>query len=203
VLYYKDLYWYFNKALSPKICDKIIKFGKKNKLKEGRIGSFPDKKFKVLTKNQRKILKDKRDSKVSFIDEKWLYDLLFPYVHTANKLASWNFKVDWSEPIQFTEYKDNQFYDLHSDSGSENQSNNKIRKLSLVASLTDPKKYKGGEFEFQFRNLDDPTLITKAPQLKPRGSIVVFPSFLFHRVKPIRVGIRYSLVGWCLGKPLR
>jgi PKHD-type hydroxylase len=37
----------------------------------------------------------------------------------------------------------------------------------------------------------------------PRGSIVVFPSFIWHRVKPVTEGIRYSLVIWNLGQPYR
>ena len=32
-------------------------------------------------------------------------------------------------------------------------SNGKIRKLSVTLTLSDPKDYKGGELEFDFRNL--------------------------------------------------
>ncbi|BCU99421.1 MAG: hypothetical protein CM15mV27_1400 [Caudoviricetes sp.] len=31
---------------------------------------------------------------------------------------------------------------------------------------------------------------------KPKGSIVVFPSFVYHRVIPVTKGTRYSLVCW-------
>jgi hypothetical protein len=34
-----------------------------------------------------------------------------------------------------------------------------------------------------------------------KGSIVVFPSFVWHRVNPIIKGTRYSLVMWNLGRP--
>ena len=33
-------------------------------------------------------------------------------------------------------------------------SNGKIRKLSVTVTLSDPKDYKGGELEFDFRNQD-------------------------------------------------
>jgi PKHD-type hydroxylase len=79
----------------------------------------------------------------------------------------------------------------------------KIRKLSVTCSLSDPKDYKGGELEFQFRNRDDPTPTRPCLEILPRGSIVVFPSFVWHRVKPVTEGTRYSLVIWNLGYPFR
>ena len=67
--------------------------------------------------------------------------------------------------------------------------------------MTDPSEYDGGELEFQFRNNDDPTIIYPCPEIMKKGSIVVFPSFLWHRVKPITRGTRNSLVMWHLGQP--
>ena len=60
--------------------------------------------------------------------------------------------------------------------------------------------YEGGEFEIANYKK------TKCTILKPelsKGSIVFFPSFREHRVKPVTKGTRYSLVGWFLGLPLR
>jgi len=205
MLHYKDLYWYFNKALSNSVCNKIIKAGQKNKPKLGRIGSFGDE-FKTLNKQQKTSLKKIRNSYVSFIDEQWLYNLLFPFLQNANQLSGWKFVFDWAEPIQFTKYKKNQHYYWHNDfNGAKNLSNlkshGKIRKLSLVVSLSDPKDYEGGDFKFQFRNLEDPTIEQKVPQLIPRGSVVVFPSYIWHKVEPITEGTRYSLVMWARGWP--
>lgn len=206
MLYYKDLYWYFDKALSNSVCNKIIKAGQKNKPKLGRIGSFAHQDFKTLNKQQKTSLKKTRDSYVSFVDEKWLYDLLFPYVNEANELGRWKFIFDWAEPIQFTKYRKNQHYDWHNDSGVGKdfrniKSHGKIRKLSLVASLSDPKDYEGGDFQFQFRNSIDPTQEETAVQLKSKGSIIVFPSYIWHKVKPITKGTRYSIVMWTSGWP--
>ena len=45
---------------------------------------------------------------------------------------------------------------------------------------------------------------TKAcTEIRPRGSIIVFPSFCWHRVAPVTKGTRYSLVMWNLGRPFR
>ena len=35
----------------------------------------------------------------------------------------------------------------------------------------------------------------------PAGTLIVFPSYLHHRVTPVTKGTRYSLVIWCLGMP--
>jgi len=206
MLHYKDLYWYFNKALSTSVCNKIIKAGKKNKPALARIGSFGADEFKTLNKQQKALLKETRDSYTSFIDEQWLYNLLFPFVQTANQQSNWKFGFDWAEPIQFTRYKKDQHYDWHNDFiGSQNlgnlKSHGKIRKLSLVASLSDPKDYEGGDFQFQFRNSIDPTEEKTVPQITPKGSIVVFPSYIWHKVKPVTKGTRYSLVMWVRGWP--
>ena len=80
----------------------------------------------------------------------------------------------------------------------------RVRKLSVTVSLSDPKDYKGGDLEFDFRN--HPLKSTNklaCTQIKPRGSIVVFPSFLWHRVKPVISGTRYSLVLWNIGFPFK
>jgi PKHD-type hydroxylase len=83
----------------------------------------------------------------------------------------------------------------------------KIRKLSVTISLSDPKTYKGGELEFDFRNKDNSkngvSNIQECKEIKRKGSVVVFPSHLWHRVKPVTKGIRYSLVVWNLGEPFK
>ena len=76
-------------------------------------------------------------------------------------------------------------------------SNGKIRKLSVTVTLSDPKEYKGGEF--QLTELDPRENRTYITIPKKKNSIVVFHSNDWHRVKPVTEGVRYSLVGWVLG----
>ena len=71
--------------------------------------------------------------------------------------------------------------------------------------MTDPKKYKGGELEFDFKQ-NKPTKKNKSvicTDVLPRGSLVVFPSFVWHRIKPVTKGIRQSLVVWNVGTPFK
>ena len=37
----------------------------------------------------------------------------------------------------------------------------------------------------------------------PQGTMIFFPSFLMHRVTPVKQGTRYSLVSWFLGPPFK
>ena len=69
--------------------------------------------------------------------------------------------------------------------------------------LSDEKDYKGGELEFDFRNLDPDKKpnIRKCTEILPKGSLVVFPGFVWHRVCPVKKGSRHSLVIWSLGWP--
>jgi len=150
------------------------------------------------------------------LNDKWIYRELHPYVRMANKNAGWNFQWDFSESCQFTKYKLNQYYDWHTDPWAKpyqrknpnDPDHGKVRKLSMTCQLTDGSEYTGGELEFDFRNYDPPMRdeskhIRQVPEILPKGSIVVFPSHLWHRVKPVTKGTRYSLVVWHLGYPFK
>ena len=70
----------------------------------------------------------------------------------------------------------------------------KVRKLSSIIQLTDPKKYSGGELEFCFPNgrPDEKRATRICKEFKPRGSIVIFPSFLEHMVQNINNSVTIS-----------
>ena len=65
-----------------------------------------------------------------------------------------------------------------------------MRKLSITIILSDPTQYDGGEFIFE--NGEDEIF-------KNQGTVIVFPSFIRHRVNSVTKGIRYSLVNWFIG----
>ena len=203
-----NYYWYFQSAIPSRICDEIVKYGKSISDQMAVTGGFGH--GKNLNKKQIKDLKTKRDSNIVWMNDRWIYKEIQPYVHQANANAGWNFQWDFSESCQFTIYKKKQYYDWHCDSwdkpyNEDGPTKGKIRKLSVTVSLTDPQEYKGGELEFDFRNEDpdkDPA-IRACTEILPKGSLVVFPSFVWHRVKPVTKGVRYSLVIWNLGYPFK
>lgn len=207
----KYYYWFFSGVLSNEFCDRLIKHAKDKQEHLGITGGY-NKPPESLSKKELKEVKKKRHSNVVWMDDPWIYETIQPFIHSANKNAGWNFEWDWSETCQFTKYKKGQYYDWHSDSyeipfNSPHlpQVHNKIRKLSVTCSLSDPKDYKGGELEFNFNNPERSKKINiqKCTEISPRGSIVVFPSFVWHRVCPVTTGTRYSLVIWNLGYPFK
>ena len=204
-----NYYWYFQSAIPERICDDIVRYGKSLQDQMARTGGLNDKK---LNKKQLIDLKNKRDSDVVWMNDRWIYNEIQPYIHQANQNAGWNFQWDHSESCQFTKYKTGQYYDWHCDSwdtpykkSKEDPINNKIRKLSVTVSLSDPKNYKGGELEFDYRNTDPNKKrnVQKCTEILPKGSLVVFPSFVWHRVCPVKSGERNSLVIWNLGYPFK
>ena len=202
-----NYYWWFGSAIPSRICDDIVKYGKSISDQMAVTGGFGNKK---LSKKEIKDLKTKRDSNIVWMNDRWIYKEIQPYVHQANANAGWNFEWDFSESCQFTKYKKGQYYDWHCDSWDkpyphEGEMKGKIRKLSVTVTLTDPKKYKGGELEFDFRNLDPDKKrnTVTCDEILPKGSLVVFPSFVWHRVKPVTKGERNSLVIWNLGYPFK
>jgi PKHD-type hydroxylase len=209
----QNYYYYFQSALTPRFCDELIKYGISQQEQLALTGGETSKiqKGKALKEKDIKDLKKKRDSNIVWLNDRWIYKEIQPFIHQANRLAGWNFDWDFSESCQFTKYKLNQFYDWHCDSWDKPYDNKdnidlfgKIRKLSVTCSLSDPKDYEGGELEFDFRNTDpDKKTLRKCAEIKPRGSIVVFPSHVWHRVKPVTKGTRYSLVIWNLGYPFK
>ena len=78
----------------------------------------------------------------------------------------------------------------------------KIRKLSMSVSLSDSQEYNGGNLEFDFRAISK-NKPWACKEINSKGSVVVFPSFLWHRVTPVTRGIRYSLVSWHTGDPFK
>ena len=208
-----NYYYYWSNAIPHRICDMIVQYGKaikKDVAITGGLGRDRNLKTQPLTKKELKDLKKKRDSNICWFNDRWVYREIQPYIHMANQKAGWNFQWDWTESCQFTIYKKGQYYDWHCDSWDkpyqeEGPTKGKIRKLSVTVSLTDPKEYTGGELEFDFRQ-NDPDKKRKtqiAKEIAPKGSIIVFPSFVWHRVKPVTKGVRYSLVNWNLGWPFK
>jgi len=197
-------YWYFKSAVPERICDDIVRYGKSLQDRMATTGGFGDP--KTLNNKQIKDLKSKRDSNIVWMSDRWIYKEIQPFVHQANANAGWNFQWDFSESCQFTKYNKNQYYDWHCDSWEkpyeDGNSKGKIRKLSVTVSLSEGgKDYTGGELEFDFRNHDPDKKpnIRKCKEILPKGSLVVFPSFVWHRVCPVKKGSRYSLVIWNLG----
>ena len=78
----------------------------------------------------------------------------------------------------------------------------KIRKLSMTVNLTDETSYDGGDLMLDF-GAHSPRGKYQVEEAREQGTIVIFPSFLYHCVSPVTRGTRYSLVMWSLGDPFK
>jgi PKHD-type hydroxylase len=88
-------------------------------------------------------------------------------------------------PFQFTEYKEGEYFDWHTDSTGTIYRN---RFTSIVIQLNNA--YEGGLLEI--KNIKGEIV----PIENKIGTLYIFNSRLLHRVTPVVNGIRYSLVNW-------
>lgn len=172
-------------ALAPAECDLIV----------ARAGQYKPEEATVGFEETRRDDHSYRSSTIRWMDvemEKAIVDRMMHFVWRSNRS---NFGVEIVGPfdLQFTEYLGTQKgkYDWHQDVWLESP-RPYDRKLSVVVQLSDPENYKGGEFEFF-------GIAAPGASFAPRGSLLIFPSFLQHRVLPVTSGTRHSLVSWIEG----
>jgi PKHD-type hydroxylase len=71
-------------------------------------------------------------------------------------------------------------------------------KLTAILNLS-TEKYTGGEFELFLGDHQDGLI----KDFGEPGSMIIFPSFIYHRVKPVTKGKRLSLSYWVYGKSFK
>jgi PKHD-type hydroxylase len=175
---------YAQSVFSKEECQKIIDIGTSKNMTDSTIFGNNDN-------------HNYRDSQVSWLyacdDMEWVFRRLTDVV---TKLNNQYFKFDifgFLEGLQFTRYDaPNGKYDAHVDKTF----NGVVRKLSLSIQLTDSNEYEGGELQI---------ITSKEYQnaVKNQGDLILFPSYILHRVTPVTKGTRYSLVSWISGQPFK
>ncbi len=128
---------------------------------------------------------------VRWLDDEWLLSILWKYVEEANA-RGFGVAVERRAEMQVSEYTAEQggHYDWHHDVHWNGQSE-WDRKLSITVQLSDPEEYEGGNFEFE-------EVKTNA-DFRSKGTVLVFPSYLRHRIHPVTSGTRRALVAWFFG----
>ncbi len=169
----------FEKALPKEFCEYLIKSIDWDKSDTAKVD-----------KNNHEIDKNARITNI------YWEELLSPigcviqsYIVEANKY--WGYNIQRLEKVQMSQYGLGGHYDWHMDSKA--PVNNEQRKLSISILLND--NFEGGKLEIE-SNKDENVL-------KCQGDIVVFPSFLQHRVLPVTDGTRYTAVSWAYGPTFR
>ena len=178
-------------AFSKSFCEKIMKIGYQRKLELA----------KIQDGNQ-----VNRKSHISFLSDNELIKEVTPVVNEANEKTGWNFLLREFEPLQYTIYNIRDHYDWHIDTHAKAYKNGLVRKLSFTICLNDDEtennNYKGGKFEICIPHPRyQKHKYFKFTETFKQGTIIVFPSHVWHKVHPITSGTRKVLVGWVVGKP--
>ena len=124
----------------------------------------------------------------------WFYERIQQAIIRANN-KFWHFDLySMPEHIQYTEYLEGGgHYDWHMDMGDKYLS---MRKVSVTMQLSHPHEYEGGELQL---------MRSQYVETAPRdfGSLIIFPSYMLHRVTSVTKGTRKSLVLWSGGVPFK
>ena len=134
-----------------------------------------------------------RESKIVWINENhWVSGFLMHFINIHNKT---NYGYDLSGgidggTIQYSQYGPGNHYTWHTDVSGPDKA---LRKLSFTLQLSDEDEYEGGELQFITPTRESFT----AP--KAKGTLISFKSDMLHRVRPVKSGMRRSIVGWVTG----
>ncbi len=137
------------------------------------------------------IMQGIRSCTVRWIDDEWLVSLLWSYVEQANN-RGFQVSVERRAEMQLVEYtaEHGAHYGWHHDVHWNGQSAFD-RKLSIIVQLTGADDYEGGDFEFD--------VVKTNADFRSKGTVLVFPSYLRHRIHPVTAGTRRALVAWFSG----
>ncbi len=165
-------------CFSDEECQRVIGMARAFPAEEGRVeGGGAQQQFRSAT--------------VHFIphikETVWLYQKALDAAVEANE-HHWDFDVTgFFQGLQLIRYEGSRedHYAWHMDIGIGADTG---RKISFVVQLSDPADYEGGELEMNSGKILTPP--------NARGTVVLFPSFMLHRVKPVTSGVRWSIAGW-------
>lgn len=170
-------------ALTAEQCDEVLRA-------TDALGDDPDLAMNVVDASHRAVARDR----AWLIDDLDVVERVFDQVQAAVLLANkswWRFSIDtWAGGVRG--YVAPNGLPTHVDL----ESGNDRLKLAASVLLTDPDDFDGGQVEILFGSS-----VVKVP--RTRGTVVVFPAWLAHRVSEVTRGERRSLVLAALGPPLR
>ena len=175
---FKDFFWAWPGVLDKAFCDYVLSNQNWDNAEEAKVreSAAVDPSVRIS-----QVLWEQYTSPITAV--------AFHYIYMANKHAGWNFEIEYPQQVQIGRYAKDGHYSWHVDSQIPDEQNFQ-RKLSCSILLNDASEYEGGDLEIKNVSAEPP---------KTRGSVIVFPSTLEHRVTPVTSGIRYSAVCWVMG----
>jgi PKHD-type hydroxylase len=186
----KGEWCYFKSHFSKEVCNEIIKLSSKVEQQQATVGSNDG----IIT------ISNHRKSTVKFLQSSdTTYDSLFSELWKLALQANnqwFNFNISKLDYIQLAEYDSvkNGEYKSHQDVFWLNGDSQYHRKLTCVIQLTDPSEYEGGDLEL-YNTAQSPN----KEDLIQQGTVIFFPSFIYHAALPVTSGVRNSLACWFEG----
>lgn len=179
-------YAFFQKAFTKEECADIRALFNRDLAEKAKIG----------TQEKPIVVSEIRDANILFLpfnhDTSWIFDRIAGLAIGCNR-ERWKFQLSgFTEGLQLTHYEPGCHYDWHMDNGNHRFS---TRKLSVVLQLSESDDYDGGNLEFIDCRNDSPQ--------REIGTLLLFPSYVAHRVTPVTRGERMSTVAWISGDPYR
>jgi PKHD-type hydroxylase len=188
-----NTYYYIPSGVTKEISTLIEKEFSAKDLKTSTI------KGKNIKGNSSTIDTDVRKSKNFWIPtDHWVSGMMSHFINCAN-LNLFNYDlITWNEKIQYTVYEGKgSHYTWHNDFTTDTYVPEMIRKLSISMCLSSKDEYEGGEFQIMISPRKMETFSMDI------GDVIIFPSDVMHRVRPLKAGKRVSLVGWYGGPPFK
>ena len=157
----------------------------------------------IVNDSEDQTISNLRKCKIGWLDDEGIQNHIFDMINEVNGVVGWNNDLRGIESPQYTVYESGNNYDWHVDQHPYTTMSNgvekRIRKLSASIFLFEPDEYDGGELELELAGPHhDPR--NRSFKLK-KGSAIIFQSDTWHRVLPVKSGVRKSLVVWSGGPP--
>lgn len=146
-----------------------------------------------------------QNSLISPVSYRWIADILEQFAKQVN--FNWGFDLTGIRQMELLDYKDRQDrYDWHTDQELLTKGNEKYhRKITIIVQLSDDDDYEGCDLQLNDAELWNEHAVQNPIQgellkhSRQRGTIILFPSFIPHRITPLLSGNRKSLVAWVEG----
>ena len=137
-----------------------------------------------------------RSTKIHWMtNEKYKSSLLSIYQEISSKVrrindSIWSYNYNGYQSFQYSEYDVGDHFDWHIDTNQFTGTN--IRKVSFSLGLSNKNEYEGGDLILK-------TSVEENHYKLDRGDLIVFPSWVLHKVTPVTKGKRKVVVGWGIG----
>ena len=132
-------HWKWEKAVPKEVCEALIKEINLDGLEKGQI---------YRAEESGNLDTKIRNNRMTFMKfNHWFEGIMWNHIRYANASMKLNYFLSGCQPLQFSSYDPDEFYNWHTDSNFFNSVDGVTRKLSAVCLLSDKDSFSGGELD--------------------------------------------------------